>query len=126
MADSGFGTTIAFSSSFLAEVISVDWSGIARESIETTHLTTANNAKTFIPSDVYEPGEVSVEMAFDPTTAPPITGAAETLTVTFPGAGDTWAAAGFLTSFDLNSPLEDRMTATAVVKLSGPITVTNP
>ncbi len=123
MADSGFGTTITWESGFLGEVISVDWSGIARESIDTTHMTTANNAKTFMPSDIYDPGEVSVEMAFNPSATPPITDAADEVTVTFP-AGDTWVASGFLTSFDLNSPLEDRMTATAVVKLSGQIVVT--
>jgi len=122
MADVGTGTSITFSSGFFAEILSVGHSGISREDIDITHMGTTV-AREFMPSDLYEPGELSVELAFDPSTPPPITGAAETITVTFPDAS-TAAASGYLSSFDYTDPLEEKMTATATIKFSGAITWT--
>lgn len=120
----GTGLSIAFSTGFLAEIISVSGSGISREPINTSHMGTTV-AHTFTPSTLFDAGELAVELAFDPATKPPITGAAETVTITMPDAGAaTWAASGFLTSFEYTGPLEERMTATATIKFSGDITVT--
>jgi hypothetical protein len=120
----GTGTTITFDSGFFAEILSVTWSGISRPSIATSHMGTTT-ALTFVPGDLFDPGELSVELAFAPGTEPPWGDDAETVTVTWPDAGDaTWAASGFLTGFEATSQLEERMTATATVKLSGDITVT--
>lgn len=132
MADVGFGTSVTFQSGFFAEIISVAWSGITRESIDTTHMATANATMTFMPSDIYNPGELTIEMAMDVAALdapPPVTAAAETVTVTYPiQAGDSvapaWACSGFMTGFDVDIPMEDRITATATIKLSGDFTVT--
>lgn len=124
MADVGTGTAITFDSGFFAEILSVNWSGISRESIDTSHMGTTGGM-TFTPGDLYDPGELQVEMAFVPGTSPPYDGAAETCTVTWPDAGAaTWAASGFMTGFEVTGPLEERMTATGTVKLSGNITIT--
>ncbi len=72
MADSGFGTTITFSSGFFAEILSVDGPDLSRDPIETTHMGTTNGNKTFIPSDLIDNGTLSVEIAYVPATAPPI------------------------------------------------------
>lgn len=119
--DCGLGTAIAFSSSFLAKVLSIEISGIERAELESTTMATTNNAKTFLPADLYDPGEMSVEMQFDTDASPPITGAAETVTITWPDA-ETWACSGFLKSFSVNAPVEEIMTATAVIKFTGPWT----
>lgn len=120
-ADSGFGTTITFSTGYFAEIISVDGPDLSRESIDTTHMATTSGLMTFIPSDLIDNGTLSVEMAYLPGTAPPISSAAETVTVTYPDSS-TAAFSGFLTSFSPSIPIDDRMTASAEIKVSGAIT----
>lgn len=123
MADSGFGTTITFSSGYFAEIISVDGPDLSRESIDTTHMGTTSGLMTFIPSDLVDNGSLSVEMAYVAATAPPISSAAETVTITYPDSS-TCAFSGFLTSFSPSIPIDDRMTASAEIKVSGAITRT--
>lgn len=134
--DIGTGTTIAFGTSgFSAQVLDVSGPGLARESIETSHMGTSGpgagqvGSKTFMPADLVDPGELSFEIHFNPDTVPPIHEAAETITVTFPipaglTNGATWVATGFVTSYEPSSPLEDKMVASITVKLSGQITIT--
>lgn len=128
-ADQGFGLSITFSSGFLALIKSISWSGQNRESLDTTNMSTTDGKMTFLPSDLKDAGEISVDLLFDPDMAPPIASAAETVTVTFPipaggSTAATWAASGFLTSFELTAPHDDLMTATATIKLTGGITIT--
>lgn len=128
--DIGTGTTVTFgTSSFSANITNVGWSGIERPAIDTTHLGTTT-ARTFMPGDLFDPGELSLDIQFNPDNYPPITGAAETITVRFPipaglSNGATWVASGFMTSFELGNPLEELMTATMGVKFTGNITPTD-
>lgn len=134
--DVGTGTTVVFgTSAFTANLTSVTWDGMDRASVETSHMGTAapgagkHGNKTYIPGDFSDPGEVTMEIHFDPDKEPPIDQPIETITVSFPlVAGDatpaSWAASGFVTSFSVNDPIEDLMTATMVIKLSGNITLT--
>lgn len=134
--DVGTGTTLVFgTSSFTSELLSVGHSGISRVSIETSHMGTAAPGAgkfgnmTFIPGDLSDPGELSVEFHFDPDQLPPIDKVKETITVTFPlVAGDATAAKfasdGFMTDFEYTDDLETKMTATATIKLSGEVTQT--
>lgn len=123
----GTGATITFSSSFFAKIKNINWTGIERPAIDTTNMGTTT-ARTYVPGDLYDAGELEVEMLLAAETAAPITGAAETVTVTLPseGAGSTstWVASGFLTGFQWGAPLEEMQTATATIKFSGAITVT--
>lgn len=124
--DVGTGLTISMSS-FFAQIVDMSISGISRASIPTSHMGTAapgdNNFgnMTFIPGDLSDPGELSVEIHFNPDTEPPIDQPAEAIVVTFNG-GATWTTSGFLTNFDVGVPLEDKMTGTATVKFSGNVT----
>lgn len=123
----GTGATITFSTSFFGKILNLSWSGISRPALDTSH-TGTTGGRTFTPGDLYDPGELQVEVLFAAETAAPITGAPETVTVTLPseGAGNTstWAATGFLTGFEFQSPLEEMQRATATIKFSGNITVT--
>lgn len=137
--DVGSGTTVAFTTGgFSAELIDVQWSGITRGSIETTHMgTTATAAagatfgsRTFMPTDFTDPGELTLEYHFDPDITPPIEDATgDTVTVTWPkAAGDSsaakWVGTGFVTGYTVNDPMEDKQTATLVFKLSALVTKT--
>lgn len=129
MADTGFGTTITFDSGFLAEIRSINGPSISREFIDTSHMGTAGGYRTSIPQDLADPGELEVEMLFDPDEEPPIDGAPESVTITWPipsggSTAATWVFSGSLVGFDVTAPYDDLMTATARLKIHGAITVT--
>lgn len=135
--DVGHGTTITFGTSgWTGNIESVTWGGISRTVIETSHMGTAAAGankfgnRTYVPGDLVAPGQITLAVHFNPQTNPPIGAAAETITVTFPlVSGDatpaTWAASGFVVSFDLQDPMDDKMTASLVIQLSGNVTMTD-
>jgi len=121
--DVGTGATIGFSTSFFATATSFSWSGVSREALDTTTLATTA-AKTYMPGDLYDPGELSVEMQWDTDLAvgtPFSATTAEAVTITWPDA-ETAVANGFLTSFEINTETESVMTATGTIKFTGAIT----
>ena len=118
----GTGIAITFDSGFFAEIVSVNHTGLSRAAINSSHMGTTV-AHTFTAAKLFDPGQLEVELHFDPDTRPPIDDAAATATVTFPG-GDTWAASAFMTDFEYTGPFEDKMTARGTLKYSGNITVT--
>ena len=124
--DIGTGATISFDdeSSFMAEITDISWDGIDRAAIDISHMGTVGG-RTFLPGDLYDPGELTVELHLDQDTTPPWDESAETVTVTLKdgAATATWVATGFLTGFNWNAPLEDKMTATAVIKFTDEIAV---
>jgi hypothetical protein len=129
--DIGTGTTITFGTSgFTASIMSVRWSGISRPSVPTSHMGTAaagankfGNA-TFLPGEIIDPGEMTLELQFNPQTNIPIAAVPETITVTWPlVTGDStpanWSGSGFVTVFEITDPLDEKMTATMTIKMSG-------
>jgi len=125
MATIGTGTTVTFQSGLYAEIIELEWSGLTRAVYDTSHFGTTGGM-TVAPASTYDPGEISVRYAFDPEIDPTtaLTAVAETVTLTFADAGpaSTMAASGVLRDISITVPLEDRVTASAVIKLSGSIT----
>lgn len=130
--DEGFGASISFQTGFCARITNISWSGITRNPLETTSNASTANARTFIPSSIYDPGALAVDLRFDTDVGlvTALTANPETVTVTFPINPDkataaTWAASGFLTDFEFTAPMDDVMNATANLKFTGPITVTS-
>ena len=126
--DIATGTTVNFATSgFTGHLLDVSWDGIERVSVDTSHLGTVD-FRTFIPGELTDPGELSLELAFDPDDTPPFNGAAEVITVTFPLFALTtpadWEANGFMRTFSLGAPLEEKMTATTAIKMSAAIAIT--
>lgn len=129
MQDVGTGTTIVFgTSAFSADLLSVNSSGMTREAFETSHMGTTSDM-TFSPKNLVDNGTIDIEFAFDPDAQPPIAGAVETVTITFPLpdggiSAATLVGSGFITDFSFGAELEERMTATATLKWSGGVTWT--
>lgn len=124
--DIGTGSTLTFAN-FTPELLSLSWSGISREAVDTSHMGTVGG-RTFLPGDLHDPGEVTAEVHLNSTEAPPIattSAPVTTLTVTFPAVGtaatDAWTASAFMTGFEFTDPLEDKMTATATFKITGDV-----
>ena len=127
MAGIGTGSTLDISSwPATVDIISIEVSGVSRESVESSTLGTSGG-KTFIAGDLYDPGTVEIEYLLDPDTLnadqPPISTAAATLTITLARdvatSDSTFTATGFMTEWGMSIPLEDRMTATGTFKLTG-------
>jgi len=128
ISDIGTGVTIVFgTSAFLAHLESVDGPHMQRESVKTSHMGTTTN-HTFMPGDLVDNGEIQMTIHFDPSQTPPIAAVAETVTITWPlPAGKTtpatWAASCFATAFNPGARLEELMTATLTLKVSGAVTI---
>lgn len=119
----GTGTTLSFASGFFAEILDVTPPGPTRKHVETSHMGTTND-HTFMPCDLTDWGECVIEMALHPGTTIPIHDAAEACVITFPdSASTTWTFNAFMIDFKTKDPLEDRMTATATLKVTGAVTV---
>ena len=132
----GFGSSITFQSGFCANVTDISFSGISRESVEVTNFASTNGWKEYMPSLMQDMGELEVELIHDPDTHPPYRDgsndsiAAETVTVTFQPksgqtSGATIACSGFMTSYDISVPGEDKVTATTTLKFTGEPTFTD-
>ena len=123
-ADVGTATTIAFAtSSFTAEVKSINGSDISREDVDVTHMGSTSYME-FQPAELADGGSIEMEIHFDPDSQPPILGAAETITITFPipsggASGATFIFTGYVNSWSWEAPLEEVMTAEITIKVDG-------
>jgi len=119
--DAGHASTIAFgTSTFTAALLSINGWELSRESIETTTMATTT-WKTFLESDLVDPGTLTVTFEMDEASVPPITAtAAETITISWGGNTNTWTCSGFITGYSPSaSGSEERMTADMTIKLTG-------
>jgi hypothetical protein len=115
----GHGTTITFDSGFLAKIRSLQWSGIERAVVDDTFFNTTGG-KAFEPGDLADPGELVVEIEHNTGDTPPIDSAAETVTITWPDSVNHQAT-GFMSGYELQTADEEKVIATARIKLSGSI-----
>lgn len=127
MADLGLGAIFSLSVSSQSSAIrSITMPEFVIDSIETSHLGTTNY-KTYMPADLTEPGEITIEYLWDATSDAAIArGADEIVTVTWPvhTAGNTqkasFVADGFVTSVKFpDFGVEDLQIATLTFKLNG-------
>lgn len=104
------------------EVNSLTPPAFAVDAIDVTHMQSVNGTREFIPG-LMDPGEASVEMNFKPGSE----GEALILSVlrtkikarcTFP-AGETVTFDAIITGYAPAVPMDDKMTATLTVKVSG-------
>lgn len=115
------GITITFASGFIAEFLDVSGPGLSRESIDITHQGSVN-AREFTPARLYDGGEVSIEMGYDPAANVPINEDPEDITITWPDdEGTAITFKGFLTKFEPSGTLEDKATASATLKVTGEV-----
>jgi len=136
MADIGYGVLLKMGNAAtpevftaLAEVLGISGPGLSMEAVDTTHATSTNAWKTYI-AGLLDAGELSVDLAFLPSdgTQDETTGliskmvgrAAVNFEMVFPNtAGTEWSFPCLITSFEPTVPIEDRMTASVTLKISG-------
>ena len=117
--DTPTGATLTFTG-LTYTITSMSQDGIERAAADTTHLSTAaSSGKTFIPSAVYDPGEITAETNYDETITLPITGAVSTATISFPN-GASFQASAFLTSSSISTnDVDSLMTLSVTLKATG-------
>jgi len=123
MSNLGTGTTITFDTGFFAEVTDIRPFSAERPSIDMTHMG-STPAREFDPGDLVDWGEVTIEMHYFPGTRPPIDDAKASCVITFAdSAATTLTFNAFMTNFEPRAPLEDKLVATARLKIDGDITI---
>ena len=106
MADTGAGATLTLATT--TNSLTVRSMTLPEQTIDTLDISAldTSNYMEMIPTDLADPGELSVEILYDGTEAAPSLGVAETVTVTFPKVdstntndGATLAGTGFIKGF---------------------------
>lgn len=119
----GTGTTVTFGTSgFSFSLLDISGPGLSRDAVETSYMGTTT-AKTFEPADLYDGGEFNVTGAYTGAVSPPITNAAETITIDWSGTGVGYKStfSGFMTAFEPQAAIDERMTFTATIKVTGAV-----
>jgi len=117
------GATIEFGTSgFTAEIVDFTPPPASREALDTSHQGT-KTAKTFTPAKLVDWGELTFQIHADPATDPPINSSPEDITITFAEDNDTWQFSGFITGYELSGTLEELITGTVTVKVTGDVTI---
>lgn len=106
----------------VAEVTSITWPGYARDAVEATHLNSDDTFREYIPG-LMDAGEVTIELNFVPSSSDVIVAALTAATIgqfkiTAPG-GVNVVFKAIVTSYQAQSPVDDRMTASATFKVTG-------
>ena len=128
----GTGTILTLGSNLLFTVnrLSYAMDGLSLESIDTTHMG-STLAKSFIASDLYDPGTLTVEFQLDSET--PLStmdtvalmdGTVDTWLLTMQDTGN-FSGNGFVKEVSWNYPLEDLATGTLVIQCTGVIATAN-
>ncbi len=124
-ADIGHGVTVTFASGLFANMVDLDWSGISRASIDSTHMG-SGDVKTFIPGGTYDPGSLSATLQLNTSAttaahaiAAIMTAAAEACTVDFGTAAYNGTA--FMTDMGFATADEDIITQPVTLKFTGAI-----
>jgi predicted secreted protein len=127
---SGNGTTFKWNTVEVGLVQSVSGPSASVATIETTDI--SGSAKTFIAGMV-DGGEVSLEVSYDPDTAENhddmttdfAAGTAQDWVITFSDTSSI-EGSGIITSFSASASIDDKVTASFTIKVSGALTFNGP
>ena len=116
------GITISWESGFLGEIIDVTPFNETRNMINVSHQGTTN-AHIFTVAKLVDWGEATFNIMFDPGLTPPVNDDFSAMVITFPD-GETELFSGAMSGYSPTGTLDDKMTATVIVKISGAVSMT--
>lgn len=128
-----FGSILGSNPGTHFRVTQIQWSGPNRGGDQTDISHLLSVAKEFIGSETYDPGEVSVDIQFDPSLDflghVKSNATNQVITMVFANGGTNvkgFSAYGQLQSFEIGATRDELMTGTLTIKLSGELgTTTN-
>ncbi len=116
--------TVGGNFSSVASVLDCTPPAVSRDVVDVTHTKSVEGIREFV-GGLVDPGEAVIELLFDPSDANTAEFLADINSATpgyykiqFPDATE-WGFAALATGFEPGSPLDDKMTATFTVKLTG-------
>jgi predicted secreted protein len=135
---SGFGTILAREGNTpgtfvaLANVSGISGPGLSRETIDVTAHDSPNAYRQFI-GGLKDGGEISFDINYDPLSHDvlvadlelTVSGGAKNWKITWPKstgqtvAGNTWTFAAVMTAFEASAPIDDKLSASITLKISG-------
>lgn len=133
---SGFGTLLkrgdgASSEAFttIAEVTNITGPGESLEVIDATHMESPSGYREYIPS-LLDSGEVTFDLNFLPADSnqsglrTDLTGKTKrNFQLVFTDSGTTtYSFAGYVTSFEPSAQIDDKLSASCTIKVTGPVT----
>lgn len=105
----------------VAEVIRVKPPSYSRDAVEATNMDSADSFREYV-AGLMDGGEVQIELNYVPATSDVLVAAmvagAGNFQITMPN-GVKFQFRAIVTSYEPDTPLEDRMTASATFKISG-------
>lgn len=128
LAVNAFGSTLDMDGVEVAEVTNIGGPSLSRNAIDATHHKSPNAWAEFIKG-IKDAGEVSMDIQYVPTNATHNASAGllsdfaddttiSVWTLTFPDT-TVWTFPGFLTGFEPGAPIDDKLTASVTIKVSG-------
>lgn len=112
----------------IAEVMEITPPNQQSDDIEVTHYKSPNKKREFIQG-LTDPGEMTFGINWIPSDATDVilqalktSGAKRDMKITWPN-GTTWTFNGYIKGFEPTAPIDDRMTATITVRVSGDTTI---
>lgn len=129
MAKLGFGTTLKFKTPEVAigSVFNIEPFEMAADDIDVTTHSSTGGKREFI-AGLVDSGEVTLEFLLDKDDAgqkkliAEVGSDADTFVLTFPDTS-YWEFSAYVRSYSPSAPLDDRMTASAVLKITGSTTL---
>ena len=126
----GISTSLAGATAgTIGNIISITLPNQTRDSVETTTMGSTSNFREFIPG-LLNAGEISVELNYDGSASgnadslqTALETVAEVWTIKFPD-DSTFVCSGFITSLGGASPMDDKITQSVTIKLTGKPTFT--
>lgn len=134
---SGFGTLLKIGNgatvevfTTIAEVRNISGPGLSLETIEATHMESPSGYREYLPS-FKEPGEVSFDLNFLPSNtqhkglkADMDARTKRNFKLVWPNtAGTTWSFSGYITSFQPTAGIDEVLTASCTIKVTGSVSV---
>ena len=123
------GSTVAFATTtFTGKITGIDFSGTSRPAVDTSHIglgvyATGDSAyRTFIPSGLIDGGELKLDLVWTQEKEPPISKAAESITLTLTNLGTAAGVIifpGFVTGYSITGEQDGCWKGTVTVKVSG-------
>ena len=130
MADIAKGTLIKWGNTTVTEIVSFTAPAISADAVDATNLT--STAKPFLHPGLYDPGEVALELNFDPDVTihdqiitDLAAGTKRVLSIEWlnaTAANDTWTVNAYANTFSPGGTQGDKLTSSLTFKLTDAIT----
>lgn len=114
----------------VAEVTNISGPGLSMDTIETTHMESPGAFREFIAS-LKDPGSVSIDLNFLPSnlnqqgfTSDFLNRTRRNFRIDWPDGLARWAFGGYVVSFEPSAAIDDKLSASAEIKVTGEPTFT--